>query len=171
VSLALPAALVQGALTAFLNCGVASMAASRPPRVMRAFTSGQALAGACHCQRRGLGVSRCARSGGRRRARNDAAARVVHLRTRLRLPLPLPRALGGGGAARIPLRRTVRCPTARAFATVTFLVNRYCGRGAAARRCEPAPLLQHAATAEEDADADGSASSDDAAAAAGFDAT
>jgi hypothetical protein len=46
VAMALPAALLQGVLTAFINCGSAAMAASRPARVMRAYTSGQALAGA-----------------------------------------------------------------------------------------------------------------------------
>ena len=45
VSFALPAAVVQGALTALLNCGGAAMAAPMPPRIMRAYTSGQALAG------------------------------------------------------------------------------------------------------------------------------
>ena len=45
VSFALPAAVVQGALTALLNCGGAAMAAPMPPRVMRAYFSGQALAG------------------------------------------------------------------------------------------------------------------------------
>lgn len=45
VSFAMPAAVVQGALTALLNCGGAAMAAPRPAGVMRAYTSGQALAG------------------------------------------------------------------------------------------------------------------------------
>jgi hypothetical protein len=45
VSFALPAAVVQGLLTALLNCGGAAMAAPMPPRIMRAYTSGQALAG------------------------------------------------------------------------------------------------------------------------------
>ena len=45
VAFALPAAVVQGALTALLNCGGAAMAAPMPPRVMRAYFSGQALAG------------------------------------------------------------------------------------------------------------------------------
>jgi hypothetical protein len=47
VAIALPLALAQGVLTAFINCGAAAEAAPRPARVMRAYTSGQALAGAC----------------------------------------------------------------------------------------------------------------------------
>jgi hypothetical protein len=51
-------------------------------------------------------------------ARGDAAARTVVLRTQLRLPAPLPQ---------LPLRRTLRCPTAAAFSRVAALCNRYCG--------------------------------------------
>ena len=51
-------------------------------------------------------------------ARGDAAARTVVLRTQLRLPHPLPQ---------LPLRRTLRCPTAAAFSRVAALCNRYCG--------------------------------------------
>jgi hypothetical protein len=48
VAIALPLALAQGVLTAFINCGAAAQAGPRPARVMRAYTSGQALAGARH---------------------------------------------------------------------------------------------------------------------------
>jgi hypothetical protein len=57
--------------------------------------------------------------------RSDAPARSVSLRTRLALPL---------GAGALPLRRRVRCASDAAFELVTFLLNRYAGRGAARRR-------------------------------------
>jgi hypothetical protein len=71
--------------------------------------------------------------------RSDAASRSVSLRTRLALPLR---------AGALPLRRRVRCASDAAFELVTFLLNRYAGRGAARRRSGSAAGTHHALPAQ-----------------------
>ena len=74
VSFALPAAVVQGALTALLNCGGAAMAAPMPPRVMRAYFAGQALAGLGASTGAFVAAAVVAPGQSKRPAENDAEA-------------------------------------------------------------------------------------------------